>query len=134
MRLTIVDAERCVGCQMCMFACGRRKKQGGMAETCIGIRSVGGMERGFTIIVCRACHAPPCAKVCPTNALKLRGDGGVRLDVAACIGCGNCRDACLIGAVFWDEEANKPMICVHCGYCAKFCPHGVLKSARREQT
>jgi ferredoxin len=34
----------------------------------------------------------------------------------------------LIGAVFWDEEINKPMICIHCGYCTKFCPHGVLKT------
>jgi carbon-monoxide dehydrogenase iron sulfur subunit len=134
MRLIVIDAERCVGCQMCMFACARRQGEGGLAEACIGVRSVGGMERGFTIIVCRACDDPPCAKVCPTNALKLREGGGVRLDTAACIGCGNCKDACLIGAIFWNEEANKPMICIHCGYCAKFCPHGVLKKARKELT
>jgi len=29
--------------------------------------------------------------------------------------------------VFWNEEVNKPLICIHCGYCADFCPHGVLK-------
>ena len=134
MRLSIVDSERCVGCQLCMFACARRQSEGGLAASCIGVRSVGGMERGFTIIVCRACDDPPCAKVCPTSALKLRKGGGVQLDTTACIGCGNCRGACLVGAIFWDEEANKPMICIHCGYCTKFCPHGVLKKARKEST
>jgi len=134
MRLLIIDAERCVGCQMCMFACARRHGEGGLAEARIGVRSVGGMERGFTAIVCRACHEPACAKVCPTGALKPREGGGVQLDASACIGCGNCRDACLIGAVFWHEEINKPMICVHCGYCAKFCPHGVLKVTKKELT
>jgi len=134
MRLAIVDTERCVGCQSCMFACARRLGEVGLAETCLGVRSVGGMERGFIVVVCRAGNDPPCAKVCPTNALKLRDDGGVRLDTAACIGCRNCQDACLIGAIFWDEETNKPMICIHCGYCVKFCPHGVLKMEGKEAT
>ncbi|MFW6102204.1 MAG: 4Fe-4S dicluster domain-containing protein [Chloroflexota bacterium] len=92
------------------------------------------MERGFTVIVCKACDDPPCAKVCPTGALQLRNAGGVRLEPGACIGCGNCRDACLIGAVFWDEETHKPMICIHCGYCTRYCPHGVLKKAKKELT
>jgi len=130
MRLSIVDTERCVGCQSCMFACARMQGEVGLATARIGIKSIGGMERGFTVVVCRACDDPPCAKVCPTNALKLRKGGGVRLDSSECIGCGKCRDACLIGAVFWDEEINKPMICTHCGYCVKFCPHGVLTVKR----
>jgi carbon-monoxide dehydrogenase iron sulfur subunit len=127
MRLSIIDAERCVGCQSCMFACARRQGEAGLAETCIEVRSIGGMEHGFSVIVCRACADPPCAKVCPTEALVPRKGGGVRLDAAKCIGCGNCRDACIIGAVFWDEETNKPTICVHCGYCTGYCPHGVLE-------
>lgn len=133
MRLMITEPERCVGCQLCMFACARRLGKAGLAEACISVKSVGGMERGFTVVVCRACDGPPCVRVCPTGALKLRRRGGVRLDALACLGCGNCRDACLIGAVCWDEGANKPMICVHCGYCAEFCPHGVLKVTKEEE-
>ena len=132
MRLSVVDTERCVGCQGCMFACVRRMGEAGLARTCINVRSVGGMERGFIVVVCRACDDPPCAKVCPTGALKPRKGGGVRLDITKCTGCGHCRDACIIGGIFWDDEINKPMICVHCGYCVKFCPHGVLRLEKRE--
>lgn len=131
-RLAVVDSERCVGCQCCMFACAGRH-QPGLAETCIGVRSVGGMERGFTVIVCRACEDPPCARVCPVDALAVRDSGGVRLEADRCIGCGYCRDACVIGAVFWDDQTNKPMICVHCGICVKYCPHGVLELEQKQE-
>jgi ferredoxin len=23
------------------------------------------------------------------------------------------------------------MICIHCGYCTKFCPHGVIKLEKK---
>jgi len=126
MRLAVLETEKCIGCQNCMFACARQHDEAGLTKSCIQIRSIGGMERGFKVIVCRACPDPPCAKVCPTGALTPRKGGGVDLDLPKCIGCGHCRDACMIGAVSWDDESNKPMICVHCGYCVSFCPHGVL--------
>ena len=116
-----------------MFACARRSGTAGLGTACIGVRSIGGMERGFSVIVCRACEDPPCAMVCPVDALGKRKGGGVRLDEAKCIGCGLCREACVIGAVYWDEEKNKPEICIHCGLCARFCPHGVLRLENREE-
>jgi len=85
------------------------------------------MERGFVVIVCRACSDPACLRVCPTGALVPRREGGVRLLSDKCIGCGYCRQACALRAVFWDEQANRPMICVHCGVCARYCPYGVLE-------
>jgi Fe-S-cluster-containing dehydrogenase component len=84
------------------------------------------MEHGFVVVVCRACQDPPCAAVCPTDALESRDGGGVRVLEEKCIGCGRCVEACIVDAVCWDEETEKPMICIHCGYCVRFCPHGVL--------
>ncbi|HEY93976.1 MAG TPA: 4Fe-4S binding protein [Dehalococcoidia bacterium] len=128
MRLSILDSELCIGCQCCMFACSRKQNEAGLANSCIDVKSLGGMEHGFTVIVCRACYDPPCVKVCPTSALAARKGGGVRLDHSKCIGCRNCQDACLINAVYWDDETNKPNICIHCGYCVDYCPHGGIET------
>ena len=126
-RLSIVDIQLCVGCQLCMFACNRRYGSGGLAKSAIMVRSSGGFERGFVVITCRACPDPPCLKVCPVDALSLREGGGVILERSKCIGCKLCVDACPVKAVFWDQIENKPNICVHCGYCVDYCPYDVLE-------
>ena len=126
MKLSVKDAKRCVGCQCCMFACSRRNGNAGLSNSCIGIKSAGGVSRGFLVVVCRACHEPSCAKVCPTDALEVKATGGVKLNSTECIGCGACKEACIIDAIFWDDEEHKPVICVQCGYCVTYCPHGVI--------
>ena len=126
-RLALVDTDLCIGCQCCMFACARRLGVGGFEKAAIMVRSAGGMERGFVVIVCRACLDPPCSKACPTRALTPQEGGGVRLEVDRCIGCQACLRSCIIKAIAWDEQTNKPIVCSHCGYCAEFCPYGVIK-------
>jgi len=130
-KMVVVDVNLCVGCQSCMFACTRRFGNAGLGKSAIHIGSAGGIERGFVVIICRGCPDPPCMKVCPSNALRKRDGGGVILDVGKCIGCKNCLRECTIGAIFWDEEMNKPVICVHCGICENYCPYGVLKLEKK---
>lgn len=125
-RLSVVDVDSCVGCQCCMFACARRLGQGGLQDAVIGVRSAGGVRRGFLVVVCRACPDPPCARVCPTGALATRPGGGVRLQQDLCIGCGNCVQACPFRAIFWDAGQDKPQVCVYCGYCSRYCPYDVI--------
>jgi len=124
-KLIIEDDEKCVGCALCMYACARRFGEAGVDSSGILAVSKSGFERGATVIVCRACEEPICAEVCSTDALKARDQGGVKYDEDNCIGCENCIYACPVGAVFKRSD-GKISVCVHCGYCVDYCPHGVL--------
>ncbi len=131
MRLRAKDLDRCVGCQLCMYACSRRQGKIGTEHSGILAVSLSGFERGATVIFCRACERPPCAEVCPTGALVPRKGGGVRYAESRCMGCGNCVDACTLGAIFRRRD-GKVSVCVHCGYCVSFCAHGVLEYSEAE--
>ncbi len=126
-RLAVIDMDRCVGCQSCMFACNRRHGSGGLAHSAIHISSVGGISRGFSVKVCRACWDPPCISVCPTGALEKRIGGGVKFHPDLCVGCKSCISACILGAITWNTEEKKPIICIYCGICAKYCPYQVIE-------
>ena len=80
-------------------------------------------------IVCSQCKVPPCAQVCPVDALR-RVDGVVLLDEKECVSCYKCVEACPFGAIYAHEDCELPIKCVLRGVdpeCFKKCPKGALR-------
>jgi Fe-S-cluster-containing dehydrogenase component len=121
---------RCIGCDSCMLACARSiYKSFSPHKSAIQIRSQGGVMGRMVANVCTACTEPvPCVEVCPTNALTARTGGrGMVYRKGECIGCHKCAEACPVQVIGWDEEEDKPIVCVFCGQCVRFCPHDCLE-------
>jgi len=121
--------SKCLGCFTCMLVCsGVNRQNFSMSKSAIRVRTSGGLQGKFTATVCVACKDErACAESCPSGALEKRPGGGVIFKADKCIGCMKCEEACVVKAVHRDEEEGKPIICKHCGVCAKFCPHNCLR-------
>jgi len=117
-----------------MIVCAaNHQKSHSFAKSAIKIRTSGGISGRFICQVCRACDEEcSCASACSSGALLPRKGGGVTLIADKCIGCKECINACIVNAIFFDTVANKPIICKHCGLCARFCPHQCLEYRRTE--
>ncbi|MCL2630094.1 MAG: [Fe-S]-binding protein [Firmicutes bacterium] len=119
---------KCLGCFTCMSVCAAaNKKSHAPNKAAIRVRTIGGMTTKFIAIFCNGCKDPTCLKACPTDALVKREGGGVVLVQDECIGCRVCETACAAKAINFDKDTKKPIICHHCGICAKYCPHNCLK-------
>jgi len=126
------EMKKCLGCFTCMLVCASfNQKNHSLTKSAIRVRTTGGMSSNFIAIVCLGCTKPACMEACPTNALVLRDGGGVLLKADKCIGCRQCEEACIVNAVNFDEETLKPIICHHCGICARYCPHDCLQLEER---
>ncbi|UCH23829.1 MAG: 4Fe-4S binding protein [Deltaproteobacteria bacterium] len=116
-----IDHELCWGCKTCEVAC----KQENRSADGIKLISVseeepqivdGKLDFRYKVIVCRHCDDPPCAAVCPDEAIGKRDDGIVVMDYEICTGCRFCIDACPYDAIAFDEDeriARKCNLCHH---------------------
>jgi len=92
----IIDLDRCIGCQYCVWAC-----QAVNDVPDDDMRwNVGFPERTQTDVEfymtrpCLHCAQPSCVRVCPVGATWVRPDGLVAMDYERCIGCRYCEVAC----------------------------------------
>ena len=120
--------KRCLGCFTCMLTCAIvNRKNHSISDSAIKVKTFGGLSGEFVANVCFACAGErACMEACPSGALTKRAGGGVILDKAKCIGCRKCADACIVNAVFFNDDEISPIICRHCGVCAQYCPHQCL--------
>ncbi len=119
--------EECIGCGSCMLACARSRYASlSLNKSAIRVRTAGGFRSSLIADLCLGCDEPACAAVCPAGALLPRPGGGVIVKKERCIGCDRCTEACSVRGIRYDEELGYPVVCAHCGFCARFCPHGCL--------
>ena len=124
-KILIVDAIKCTGCRICEMVCSV-KKEGVINPLRARIQVIKWEQISFDMpMVCHHCQNPPCAAVCPVDAISLDAASGiVNLDQDLCIGCGSCIEACPFGAIGIDTKADKIIKCDLCQgdpTCVKFC-------------
>ena len=128
------EMNKCLGCFACMNVCSTvNQSNHALSKSAIKVRTIGGMTCSYAAIVCLGCNEPACMEVCPSSALTKRPGGGVFVNEKTCIGCRKCVPVCIARAINFDEERKKPIICRHCGVCARFCPHDCLQMIEAEE-
>ncbi|MFC1862965.1 4Fe-4S dicluster domain-containing protein [Thermodesulfobacteriota bacterium] len=99
----VIDLNRCIGCDACTIACRQIKgTTKGILYAKIIKYEIGkypDARLGFLPLLCMHCSKPPCAEVCPEEAIVKCDDGIVITDPKKCIGCRSCVIACPYGAL-----------------------------------
>jgi len=143
----LVDPLKCQGCSTCMMACSLTH-HGVQSLSLSRIQVVQDPFEPFpndkAIVQCRQCPHPSCVEACPTGAMHVDAETGVRtVDVAKCIGCQECVNACPFDTsrVVWNSEerhAQKCDLCTDAPYwdkqggpdgkraCEQVCPTGAI--------
>jgi molybdopterin-containing oxidoreductase family iron-sulfur binding subunit len=99
-----------------------------------------GLRESSVLVFCNHCEAPPCVRVCPTQATWKREDGIVMMDQHRCIGCRYCVVACPYGSRSFNWQDPRPHIqeirndyptrtkgvVEKCNFCAERLARGLL--------
>lgn len=156
----LMDTERCTGCRGCQVSCKKwyelpytetelsdswTNPPDLNPSTFMHVRLV---EKGedetiswtFYRWACLHCEDPPCAAVCPVDAITKFAEGPVVIDQGQCIGCQWCVYACPFGVMKFDTDVKKAYKCTMCAdrisqgskpQCVETCPVDALQFGER---
>jgi len=125
------NTKTCQGCRACEAICSvHHFDEVNPRSTGIKIKETGEFGR-FTHIVCQQCIDMPCSTVCGVKAISRDSFTGSVVISEDCTGCGDCIEACPIGAINMTSVAGKDIAfkCDFCGgipQCVNICPRHSL--------
>ncbi len=123
------DNEKCVGCDICEYACSFEKEKV-FNPLKSRIRSIRVGQILNTAVTCKGCIDMPCIAACPEKAItRARDFGTIVIDEAKCKGCDWCIDSCKFGAITLHPTSHKAIVCDICGgnpKCIPACPESAL--------
>ena len=130
-KVLVVNPDKCTGCGACELACSMTNT-GEFNPSRSRIQIVSFEPDFFRCpVVCLQCYDPPCAEICPTNAItKDESTGIVRVSKEKCNGCRMCEEACPFGVIFFSELEQKAVKCELCDgdpQCVAFCATEALE-------
>jgi ferredoxin len=90
------------------------------------------LDRFYAICNCCACCCGAIQAHRRGTPMLASSGFMARVDVAECIGCEDCLEACQFGALSLDLNVSRvnPQECMGCGVCVSRCPQGALSLER----
>jgi len=132
----LVNVDLCSGCRLCEMVCSfSHEKAFGSSISRINV--IKEDVFGFDLpVICWHCNPCNAMENCPAEALERREEGLVFVNEEKCVGCGECLETCIIGAIKLHPETSNPLICDHCGgkpLCVEKCPTKALSYIETEK-
>ena len=123
------DNDKCVGCDICEYACSFEKEKV-FNPLKSRIRSIRIGQTFNTAVTCKLCINAPCIAACPEDAIsQTKETGAIVVDEQKCKGCDWCIESCKYGAITLHPGSHKAIVCDTCGgdpKCIPSCPESAL--------
>lgn len=100
----VINSSKCTGCDDCVRACANAHEGNPKFS-----RSGAQFKKFVFANACLHCLDPQCLTSCPTSAIKrpISTSYQTEINEDACIGCGNCEQACPFDAVRMIDVLNE---------------------------